>query len=162
MKLAVTNPERLKAAFLLNPGCLQAFSLKLSNLFYNLLPILIPNEKNVRKFLDKAVFAKPNHQLSPEAEQMLIDYEVFAIKRYKDKTQKPYYMDKELADAKTEIYLLVGDKDLLFPFQNSVNNAKLHLSGLKDARVFQDAGHGIETYAPALKHIGEKIKEFAR
>lgn len=158
MKLAVVKPERIKAAFLLNPGCLQPFSLTLANLYYNLLPIFITNEKNVRKFLENAVFAKPNHQLSPQAEQMLVDYEVFAINRYKDKTQKPYYMNKELADVKTDTILLVGDKDLLFPFQNSIDNARQNIPTLKDVKVFKDVGHGIETYQPALEYIGEKIR----
>jgi pimeloyl-ACP methyl ester carboxylesterase len=162
MKLAIVKPERIKAAFLLNPGCLQPFSLTFANLFYNLLPIFITNEKNVRKFLEKAVFAKPNHQLSPQSEQMLVDYEVFAISRYKDKTQKPYYMDKELADVKADTFLLVGDKDLLFPFQNSIDNARRNLSTLKDTKVFNDVGHGIETYEQALKYIGERIKDFKR
>jgi hypothetical protein len=30
---------------------------------------------------------------------MLVDYEVFAASRYKDKTQKPSYMDKQLAEV---------------------------------------------------------------
>lgn len=157
MKLAIVKPERIKAAFLLNPGCLQPFSLSFANLYYNLLPIFMPNEKNVRRFLDRAVFAKPNHRLSPQSEQMLVDYEVFAISRYKDKTQKPYYMNKELGDVKAETFLLVGDKDLLFPFQTSIDNARQHLPTLKEVKIFKDVGHGIETYKPALEFIGEKI-----
>ena len=48
---------------------------------------------------------------------MLVDYEVLAIGRYKDKTPKPYYMDRQLEEVKVDTFLLVGDKDLLFPFQ---------------------------------------------
>jgi pimeloyl-ACP methyl ester carboxylesterase len=132
MKLGMVKPEIIKAAFLLNPGCLQPFSLTLQNLYFNLLAILKPTKKNVLRFLDKAVFSKPNHQLSKFSEKMLVDYEVFAISRYKDKTQKPYYMDKELAEVKASTYLLVGDKDLLFPFEKSVENAKKHLKTLKE------------------------------
>jgi len=64
MKFGIVSPERIKAAFLLNPGCLQPFSLTLKNLYFNLLPIIKPTKKNVTKFLDKAVFSKPNHKLS--------------------------------------------------------------------------------------------------
>jgi pimeloyl-ACP methyl ester carboxylesterase len=158
MKLAIVAPEKVKAVFLLNPGCLQPFSLSWSNLYYNILPIVSPTEKNVRKFLDKAVFCKPNHQLSEKAEQLLVDYEVFAISRYKDKTQKPYYMDKQLADVKVPTYLLEGDKDLLFPFQKSIDNAKKHLQNLKEIKVFKNVGHGIETYVEALKYLAEEIR----
>ena len=161
MKLAVLKPEMIRAAFLLNPGCLQPFSLTLKNLFYNILPIINPTEKNVLKFLDKAVFSKPNHRLSETSEKMLVDYEVFAISRYKDRTQKPYYMDGQLADVKADTYLLEGDKDLLFPFQKSIDNATKHIRTLKEVKIFNNVGHGIETYNKAMNYIGEKIKSYS-
>ncbi len=160
MKLAIVKPEKVKSVFLLNPGCLQPFSLGFKNLYYNLLPIIKPNEKNVLKFLDKAVFSKPHHQLSPESEKMLVDYEVFAISRYTDKTQKPYYMDKQLADVAVDTYLLVGDRDLLFPYLKSIENAKKHIKTLIDFKVFNNVGHGIETLPKAMNYIGNKIKEY--
>ncbi len=158
LKLAIINPEIVKSIFLLNPGCLQPFSLTLKNLYYNILPILSPKPENVLKFLDKAVFAKPNHQLSPQSEKMLVDYEVFAISRYKDNTQKPYYMDKQLSEVTNKIYLLEGDKDLLFPFEKSIENAKKHFQNLEEHIVYENVGHGIETYDKAMNYIGEKIK----
>jgi len=81
LKLGIVSPHRIKAAFLLNPGCLQTFSLTLKNLYYNLLPLFKPSQANVSKFLDAAIFSKPNHQISAQAEQLLVDYEVFAISR---------------------------------------------------------------------------------
>ena len=160
MKLGITNPEKVEAAFLLNPGCLQPFSLTMANLYYNLLPIIKPTAKNVLTFLDKAVFSKPNHQLSSHAEKMLVDYEVFAISRYNDNTQKPYYMDKQLGEVNVVTYLVEGDKDLLFPFQKSIDNAKKHIKTLKETKVFTNVGHGIETYDKALNYIGEQIKNY--
>lgn len=160
MKLCIVNPEKVKAAFLLNPGCLQPFSMSFKNLYYNLLPIISPTKRNVLKFLDTAVFCKPNHALSAVAEELIVDYEVFALTRYNDKTQKPYYMDDQLNMVKTDTYLLEGDKDLLFPFQKSIDNARARLSNLKDVKVFENVGHGIETYKPAMNYIGEVIKKF--
>lgn len=160
MKLGITNPDKIKAAFLLNPGCLQPFSMKWINLYYNLLPIIKPTPKNVLTFLDKAVFSKTNHQLSQEAEKLIIEYEVFALKRYKDNTQKPYYMDKQLVDVKVDTYLLEGNKDLLFPYQKSIDNAKKHIKKLKDIKVFDNVGHGIETYNKAMNYIGETIQNY--
>lgn len=160
MKLAIVKPERIKAAFLLNPGCLQPFSMTIKNLYFNLLPIIKPTAKNVAKFLDKAVFSKPNHQLSAFSEQMLIDYEVFAISRYKDKTQKPYYMDKQLGEVKVDTYLLEGDQDLLFPFQKSIDNATKHIKTLKEVKVFEQVGHGIETHAEAMNYVGSVIENY--
>lgn len=160
MKLGIVKPEKIKAAFLLNPGCLQPFSLTLKNLYFNLLPIIKPSKKNVLKFLDKAVFSKPNHELSERSEKMLVDYEVFAISRYKDNTQKPYYMDKQLEEVKVETFLIVGDKDLLFPFEKSIENAKNQLKKLNDVKVFNNVGHGIETHDKALNYIGQQIKSY--
>lgn len=160
MKMAIVKPEKIRAAFLLNPGCLQPFSLSFQNLYYNILPIVSPTEKNVLKFLDKAVFSKPNHQLSPASEKMIVDYEVFAINRYKDRTQKPYYMNKQLEDVSVDTYIIEGDMDLLFPYEKSIQNAKRQISSLKDVRVFNNVGHGIETYDKAMNYIGDIIKNF--
>jgi pimeloyl-ACP methyl ester carboxylesterase len=158
MKFGIVSPEKIKAVFLLNPACLQPFSLKFKNLYYNLLPIIKPSKKNVLKFLDKAVFSKPNHKLSESSEKMLVDYEVFAISRYKDRTQKPYYMGKQLEEVKSETYLLIGNKDLLFPYQKSVDNAKRLIKTLKEIKIYDNVAHGIETYNKALNYIGDKIK----
>ena len=159
MKLGIVAPEKVKAAFLLNPGCLQPFSLGFKNLYYNILPLVKTTAKNVALFLDKAVFSKPNHRLSEASEKMLIEYEVFAITRYKDKTQKPYYMDQQLAEVKVDTYLLEGDKDLLFPYQKSIDNAKKYVKTLREVKVFSNVGHGIETYDKAMNYIGELIKK---
>jgi pimeloyl-ACP methyl ester carboxylesterase len=158
MKLGIVHPEKVKAAFILNPGCLQPFSLTFNNLYYNILPIVWPSEKNVLKFLDKAIFSKPNHKLSSHSEKMLVDYEVFALSRYNDKAQKPYYMDEQLSSVKVDTFLLEGAKDLLFPYKKSIHNAKRHLKHLKDVKIFEDVGHGIETYNKAISYIGERIK----
>lgn len=160
MKFGIVKPEKIVAAFLLNPGCLQPFSLTFKNLYYNLLPIIKPTANNVLKFLNKAVFSKPNHKLSDVSEKLLVDYEIFAISRYIDKTQKPYYMDRQLEEVKVTTYLLVGNKDLLFPYQKSVNNAKRQIKTLKETKIYNNVGHGIETYEKALNYIGEKIKNY--
>lgn len=158
MKLCIEYPEKVKAAFLLNPGCLQTFSFKLKNLYYNILPLLSPNNKNVLKFLNNAVFYKPNHQLSTKAEELIVQYELFAITRYQDNTQKPYNMGIDLLKVKTPVYLLLGNKDLLFPYKKSIENAKKRLTNLKDVQVYENVGHGIETYSNAKEYISECIK----
>ena len=162
MKLAMVAPEKIKAAFLFNPGCLQFFSMKWKNLYANLKPIFRPSPKNVSYFLDTAVLNKPNHTLSAEAEQLLIDYEVFAIKRYKDRTQKPYFMGEELKQCNVPVFLVEGDKDLLFPYEKSIENANKLLPDLREIKVFKNVGHGIELYPDAISYINEKLTELCR
>lgn len=160
MKLSIVAPEKIKAAFMLNPGCLQPFSMSFKNLYYNLLPIISPKKKNVRTFLEKAIFCSPTHTISEQWMDMITEYEVFALTRYKDNTQKPYYMGEELKKVKTDIYLLEGDNDILFPFQTSIENAKKHIGTLKEVKVFENVGHGIEIYPKAMEFIAEKCKKY--
>lgn len=161
MKLGIVAPSRVKAAFLLNPGCLQPFSLSFKNLYYNLLPILFPNRKNISRFLSNAVFCKPHHTLPDVYEKLIIDYELFALTRYKDNTQKPYYMDDELSAAQADVFLLLGDRDLLFPYKKSIKNAKCKISSIKKVIVFDNVGHGIETYDKAIQAIGQYAQAYA-
>jgi pimeloyl-ACP methyl ester carboxylesterase len=154
MKLCAVAPEKIEKAILLNPGCLQSFSLSMKNLYYNMLPILLPSKANVKKFLDNAVFSKPTHQLSPAAEELIIDYEYFALTRFIDKGDKPYRMsEQELAPVTTDVCLLEGDQDILFPFENSVAYARKSLKNLKEVYVLKGIGHGIEASAEAMRRV---------
>lgn len=160
MKLSLVKPEVIKAAFLLNPACLQPFSTKFKNLYYNLLPVLKPSEKNIEIFLDKLVFCDPNHRLSEASKKRVIEYEYHALTQFKDKAQKPYSMKSELPEVAVKTYLLLGDRDLLFPSNRSMKNAKKNLKDLEDVQVYENVGHGIETYAEAMKYIGNTISSF--
>lgn len=154
LKLAAQAPTRVVRAFLLNPGCLCGFSLAPKNLFYNLLPIISPSEKNVRRFLDNAVWCKPTHQISPAAEALLVEYEVEVLRTWKDKAQKPYVMSPaELAGVRSEVHLLVGDRDPLFPYQKSIAHARAHIQSLASVQVFLGVAHGIELSAAAIAYV---------
>ncbi len=151
MKLAIVAPELVQKIILLNPGCLQPFSLTFRNLYYNMLPIFFPSRKNILKFLDTAVFCKPHHALSDAAEKLIVDYEHFALTRFVDKSQKPYQMSSsDLSKVNSEVYLIEGDKDLLFPFEKSIAYARKHIKNLKEVFVLKNTGHGIETSHEAM------------
>ncbi|MBG8554128.1 alpha/beta fold hydrolase [Hymenobacter guriensis] len=154
LKLSQEAPELVDKIVLLNPGCLQPFSLGVRNLYYNLLPLVRPTMPNVLTFLDRAVFCPPHHQLSASARQLLADYELFAITQYQDHTQKPYAMPAtELAKVSSAVYLLVGEQDLLFPYRKSVAVARQHLPRLRGVQTFPNTGHGIETSREALAAV---------
>ncbi|MES3016149.1 MAG: alpha/beta hydrolase [Bacteroidota bacterium] len=153
LKLA-TEPEKIQEVFLLNPGCLQPFSLAPKNLYYNLLPIIRPTETNVRRFLDKAVFHAPSHSLSAERMQLIVDYELFALKHHADKAQKPYPMTKaELQRVEVPVHLIVGENDMLFPCPRNIKAAQEGLANLKSVTVIPGTGHGIETSKEAMRAI---------
>lgn len=162
MKIALVIPEKIKGAFLLNPGCFRLVSMGFKNLYYNLLPVFKPSRGNIEKFLDTIIFSKPNQKLSQEGESLLIDYLEMAIVSYKDNTEKPYYMGKQLDSVKVRTYLLVGDKDILIPYEKSVKRAQKHLGeSLKEVVVYPDVAHGIECYAPAIEYLKNKMLALA-
>ncbi|MEZ4972966.1 MAG: alpha/beta hydrolase [Cyclobacteriaceae bacterium] len=154
LKLGIVAPERINKTILLNPGCLQPFSLSWRNLYYNMLPILFPSRKNVEQFLENAVLNGKGHDLTPQARKLLIDYEVFALKRFKDNTQKPYAMDsEELAMVQSDVYLVLGDKDILFPHQKSKEVAERDIRNWRDTWILAEIGHGIETTRQGIEAI---------
>jgi pimeloyl-ACP methyl ester carboxylesterase len=154
LKLCIAAPELVDKAILLNPGCLQSFSLSLKNLYYNFLPLVSPNRRNVEKFLDKAVFYNNTHVVSHTAKKLIIDYELFAITQFIDKAQKPYAMSKtDLGLIDVDVFLILGDKDILFPYKRSITIANKHLRSLRDVFIVKNTGHGIETSKEAIEHI---------
>jgi len=157
LKLCIVAPQLVEKVILLNPGCLQPFSLSPKNLYFNLLPLIFPTRRNIERFLDNAVFYRNTHTVSPSAKKLIIDYEYFAITQFRDKTQKPYSMrKKELRRITTDVYLLLGDKDILFPMNRSINRATRFLAQLKEIAIIPGTGHGIET----SKQAHQKIAKF--
>jgi len=162
LKLALVAPAKIKGAFLLNPGCFRRISLGFKNLYYNLLPIIRTTEANLRAFLNQVVFYPPNHQLSEDGTQKLVTYLQLAIVRYKDRTEKPYYMGEQLNAVSVATYLLVGKNDILLPPALSIKNAKKHLRAhLKEVVEFEGVGHGIECYPPAIQYIVQTMEQLA-
>ncbi|UKN01708.1 alpha/beta hydrolase [Paracrocinitomix mangrovi] len=158
MKLAVHHPDKVKAVILLNSGCFTFASMGVMGV--SILPIINPSRKNINKFLNKGVFYPPNHQLSNEAHDLLVQYQELALKYYKDKTQKPRAMVKDLVKNKVPVYMLMGDKDRLFPVEKNLKVAKKVLGdSLKEVKVLKDVGHGIECHPPAMQYLGEVIEK---
>ena len=118
------------------------------------MPLISPTTNNVEKFLDNAVFYKDKHSVSAAAKNLVIEYELFAIKQYVDKAQKPYAMKAtELEDVISDVYLVVSDKDPLFPYQKSVKAARKYIRTLRGIFILADIGHGIETSHKAMEIV---------
>lgn len=158
MKIAIVMPERIEAAILLNPGCFRLVSMGFTNLYFNFLPIIKTTKENIQKFADKIVYKTDFERLSKEGNEHLLAFLNLAITRYKDNTQKPYYMGKQLDRVKTPVYLIHGKKDILIPYKKSIRRAKKHLGDHLKGIFIEDYGHGIELYSKAIQHI-DKIME---
>lgn len=153
-KLCMVNPSIVKHAVLMNPAGLQQFSPNFKNLYYNALPVLSTTEKNVSKFLEEAIFFKDNHVVSPQAFKLLIDYEMFAIRYFNNRSQFPYVMGKqELQRISSLTHLVLGEKDILFPYKKTIEAAKKNIKSLGNIHVLQNTGHGIETSPTAIEKL---------
>lgn len=167
LKLCMVAPEIVDKAILLNPAGLGNFSLSIKNLYYNILPIVSPSRNSVSKFLENAVFCGNNHNIPAKDKDLLIDYQMLALTRFNDKSDKPAkgILAEELKQITSKIYLILGDKDILFPYRKSVEIAKKHLKNLQDVSVLKDTAHGIELSKEALeivKRIMDKDKVFSK
>lgn len=160
MKFAITNSEKIKAVILLNPGCLRSISFKVKNLYYNFLPIASPRKSSITKFLDAIIFNSNEKSTSKEAEQHLVKYLLFAIRNHRNKAHIPYYMKSQLQKVKVDTYLILGKKDILFPYKICLKNAKKHLGNHLKEVFMEDFGHGIELHKPALMHISDIINRY--
>jgi pimeloyl-ACP methyl ester carboxylesterase len=159
LKLCMVAPELVEKSILLNPGCLQPFSVSLKNLYYNFLPLVRPTRKNIDAFLDNAIFYRGKHVVSKAAKELINRYELFAITQFKNKAQMPYPLDKnELIEVRSDVYLLVGDKDILFPYKKSIQVARKYIRNLKEVHIVKDTGHGIETSKYAMNILSEICK----
>jgi len=61
-----------------------------------------------------------------------------------------------LTQVQPPVYLILGERDLLFPAETSLANAKKLLSHLKDSAKYP-AGHGIETLSAALLYLRSNV-----
>jgi pimeloyl-ACP methyl ester carboxylesterase len=156
LRLALVAPEKVQKIFLLCPAGIQGFSMSLKNLYYNILPIVFPSRKNILRFLQTAVFCKPNHYPSEKTMELLMDHAEFSLRQIVDKTQKPVQIpEKELKQIHTEVYLFCGENDLLFPGKRTIEIAKKVLPGLKYAELLPMVAHGIEVHKPVFEKIRE-------
>ncbi len=158
MKLANVAPERIRKMALMNPVGLSYISLAPRVTFYNLLPILFPNEKNVNRFIDNVAFATPE-DLSPERRALLSEFILQTLTRFNFKADYPYKMpDAELNNWSVPTYIILGDSDKLIPHQKTVERAKELLKNLKDIRVIEGIGHGIELSKKAAEILRYILK----
>jgi pimeloyl-ACP methyl ester carboxylesterase len=152
LKLCLVAPERVHKAILLNPAGIQSFSPSVRNLYYNLLPMLWPNRATLTKFLDKAIFRAPHHDLPPPYRNLIERYFLYVLRNHQFKGDYPAPVSvAELHRLTTPIFLILGENDLLFPAQESLRLARQHIPSLRQSQILAQTGHGIETSQEALR-----------
>ncbi|WP_185731255.1 alpha/beta fold hydrolase [Larkinella rosea] len=160
LKLCLESPRRVKKAILLNPAGIQSFSTSISNLYYNLLPIVWPTLSNLNKFLNKAILCPPHHAVPTPYRNLLCEYLLYALFNHKFRGDYPAPLEKEeLHRLTTEIYLILGEKDLLFPPDETIRLAEEHILTLQGSQILPNTSHGIETSKEALELVWHTINK---
>ena len=150
IKLASVAPERIEKAVLMNPIGFSNISFSPVNLYRTLLPVILPNRKNVENFLNHIVFA-PNDGIDIENKNRVASFVENAVKGFEFAGHYPSRMsDTEIKKLVSETHLLVGEKDGLIPFRKTIKRAKKLLPNLKSIKIFPEQAHGIEVSGDAI------------
>jgi pimeloyl-ACP methyl ester carboxylesterase len=155
-KLSMVAPHLVNKVVLMNPAGFQQFSPNFKNLYYSVLPVVSTSTKNVKKFLEQAIFYKEHHSISPQAFALLVEYEMYAIRQFSNRSQFPYVMSRsELQKVNNPVSLILGERDILFPYGRTIQVAEKHLNHLEAAHVLSNTGHGIETSPQAICYLAQ-------
>lgn len=162
LSLCATNPQRVKRLILINPAGIRAFSLKWRNLYHNFMPILRPSEKSLKAFFDQVVFHPPGHDISPPYRALAESYMLYVLRNFKFAGKYPSEIGKAaLNRVKTPLELILGDQDILFPYdgpKGTVAIAQAEIPGLRGIHLLPGIGHGIETSPAAFAKIKELLE----
>lgn len=159
LKLCLTSPQLVSKAILMNPAGIRSFSGTVNNLYYNFLPILFPSHKTVNTFFSKVVFCSPSHILPASYRQLMVDYMLYVLKNHRFGGDYPAPLSQlELQHISTDIHLIVGEKDILFPCNGTIRIAKENIALLKSISIIQNTGHGIETSKAAISAVAAILK----
>ncbi|MGA0556843.1 alpha/beta fold hydrolase [Larkinella sp. VNQ87] len=163
LKLCLTSPERIEKAVLLNPAGIQPFSTSLHNLYNNLLSILWPTPANLDRFLNSAVFCPPHHTLPPAYRKLVCSYLLYILKNHRFRGDYPAPLSKtEFHRLTTDIELIVGENDLLFPPRETIRLAEKNIPSLQSSLVLPKTAHGIETSKVAIMALWESMESIKR
>ena len=151
VKLCLKAPDCVEKLIMLNPGGIQPFSTRFKNLYYNFLPMLLPGEKSLRAFFDAVVLHPPTHTVSAPAYRLMLDYMHLALTGFRFAGDYPTPLrPEELRGVPNDTHLVLGDQDLLFPTQGTIQIAQAHFQALRSVNVLPGIGHGIETSPQAI------------
>ena len=160
MKLCLTSPALVEKAILINPAGIRAFSVLPANLYYNLLPIIAPTERNLDRFLNNAVFCPPHHAVPSAYRELINEYLLYALRNHTFRGDYPAPLRRdELSRLTTDIYLILGDKDTLFPYRGTMKVAEKYIHSLKEIRVLPNTAHGIETSKEAIGYMRDIVEQ---
>lgn len=159
LKLASVACERIEKAVLMNPIGFSNVSFSPVSLYRTLLPVLFPSRRSVESFMNAIVFA-PDDGIGAETKTRVTDFVENAVKNFQFAGEYPSRLgDGEIENLKAETHLIVGERDGLIPFRNTIKRAEKLLPDLRSVKIFPEQAHGIEGSSEAVLHLCDVLKQ---
>jgi pimeloyl-ACP methyl ester carboxylesterase len=154
MKLGEVDSGLIKRAVMCNPAGFVNISIKPRNLYYLLMPLLLPSKKMVMNFLDKIVFHS-DFTLEPKKREQLAEFILYTNMYFQFAAENPRPLaDETLKKLNAAAYLILDRDDIFIPQNKTQKRAEKFLPNLKETVWLNKHGHGIEL----ADEIGVEIK----
>ncbi len=154
MKLGEVDCRLIKRAVMCNPAGFVNISIKPRNLYYLLMPLLLPSKKSVMNFLDKIAF-DPSFAFDEQKREQLAEFILYTNMYFQMGAENPRpFADETLKKLNAPSYLILDRDDIFIPQQKTYERAAKLLPDLRETVWLEKHGHGIEL----AEEIGFELK----
>ncbi|GAB3045012.1 alpha/beta fold hydrolase [Spirosoma pulveris] len=163
LKTCRLAPDRIKQAILVNPAGLQALSPSFALLRYYWLALHRPGYEAVQTFLRQSILSGSAPGLPPAYEKLVVDYQVYALSEFTPASWwHPALPSDELSGLTTQLHLLVGAQDKLYPYGATLERASECLPSVASLILLPRMGHGIQGVGQAIPMIQSLLGSTSR
>lgn len=153
MKLAEVDNSPITRAVMCNPAGFVNISMKPRNLYYLLVPMLLPSKKSSMRFLDKIAFAD-EFEFDAGKRGQLVEFILYTNTYFQMGAENPKpFKDEILRKLTAPSYLILDRDDIFIPQKKTQERAEKLLPNLQEIVWLEKHGHGIEL----AKEIGDVL-----
>jgi pimeloyl-ACP methyl ester carboxylesterase len=154
MKLGEVDSGLIKRAVMCNPAGFVNISIKPRNIYYLLMPLLLPSKKTVQNFLNKIALHE-DFALAPKKREQLAEFMLYTNMYFQMGAENPRpFADETLRKLEAPAYLILDRDDIFIPQQKTFERAAKLLPNLVETIWLEKHGHGIEL----AEAIGYELK----
>lgn len=158
MKLAEVDNSVIIRAVMCNPAGFVNISLNPRNLYYLLVPMLLPSIKSVMNFLDKIVFHE-EFNFDENKRSQIAEFISYTNTYFQMGAENPKpFNDETLQKLNAPSYLVLDRDDIFIPQAKTLERAAKLLPDLRETVWLEKHGHGIEL----AKEIGDTLKRLLK
>lgn len=144
MKLGEVDGGLIKRAVMCNPAGFVNISISPRNLYYLLMPLVLPSQKTVMKFLDKIAFSE-DFTLDSQKRDQLAEFILYTNMYFQMGAENPRpFADETLKKLNAPSYLILDRDDIFIPQQKTSERAAKLLPNLRETVWLEKHGHAVE------------------